>query len=351
MNAPVSGTGALGSWLMRVAVVTTSWPASESDAAGHFVRAETRPLEQGSDDVLVVAPPAGGAFGWPGVMARVRERPARAIDAALWVAEARARLRRLVVDRVIAHWAVPCAWPIGVAARSGTLEAVSHGGDVRLLVALPAASRRTIVGAIASRAERWRFVSEPLMEDLLRALDRETRARVERIAVIRPAALELPDVRDAVALLRGALGAQRVAVSVGRLVPSKRVDRAIEHVARSRDVDVLVVLGDGPERSRLDALARARGVNARFVGLVAHQEALAWIGAADVLLHASEAEGLSTVVREADALGTPVLFLSSEPPPSLRFTSSAVAACPAKREVFARIRRHAFRSTRGALGP
>jgi glycosyltransferase involved in cell wall biosynthesis len=41
----------------------------------------------------------------------------------------------------------------------------------------------------------------------------------------------------------------------------------------------------------------------RFVGAVPREEALAWIGAADALLFASRAEGLSTVVREAEALG------------------------------------------------
>jgi hypothetical protein len=39
---------------------------------------------------------------------------------------------------------------------------------------------------------------------------------------------------------------------------------------------------------------------------VARTEALAWIGAASVLLDASEAEGASTVAREARAMGTRV---------------------------------------------
>ena len=121
--------------------------------------------------------------------------------------------------------------------------------------------------------------------------------------------LDLPDVRDAIERLRRELGATRAAVSVGRLVASKRVDRAIEHVARTRDLDALVVVGDGPERARLERLARARGVDARFVGAVGRTAALAWIGAAAELLHASAAEGLSTVVREAEALGTRVVRL------------------------------------------
>jgi glycosyltransferase involved in cell wall biosynthesis len=119
----------------------------------------------------------------------------------------------------------------------------------------------------------------------------------------------MPDVRGAIARTRRALGAARVAVCVGRLVPTKRVDRVIDYVAGSAAPLSLVVVGDGPERSRLETLVRERGIDGRFVGAVDRREALAWIGAADVLLHASEAEGLSTVIREAEALGTRVVRL------------------------------------------
>jgi len=297
---------------MRIALVTTSWPADEDDASGHFVRAEARELEREGHEVVVVAPCFPGedtAFGWPGVAARLRERPSRIVDAVRWVGAARARVARLAVDRVVAHWAVPSAWPIAAAARGAEVEVVSHGGDVRLLGATPRRMREAIVGAIAGRAACWRFVSPALLDELLAAIGPEARARVERIAQVRAAAVEMPDVADAVAARRRELAGTRVAVSVGRLVTGKRVDRAIEHVARTRAFDALVVVGDGPERDRLEALARARGVDARFVGKVPRGDALAWIGAAAVLLHGSEAEGCSTVLREAEALGTPVVRL------------------------------------------
>jgi teichuronic acid biosynthesis glycosyltransferase TuaC len=75
----------------------------------------------------------------------------------------------------------------------------------------------------------------------------------------------------------------------------------------------LVVVGDGPLRSRLEGHARARGVDALFVGKTTREEALAWILAADVVLHASRAEGLSTVEREARALGVPFCFVGTVP--------------------------------------
>jgi glycosyltransferase involved in cell wall biosynthesis len=294
---------------VRIAVVTTSWPSTEDDPDGHFVRAEVRRLERDGHAVTVVAPRKGGAFGAPGVAARLRERPWRGLDAAGWIASARRRMAALPVDRAIAHWCVPSGWPVATASEA-PLELVSHGGDVRLLLALPGGVRRLAVDALARRSALWTFVSQPLLDSLLGALDAPTRAGVERVARVDAPLLELPDVRDDVERRRrqiGAFGTVRVGVCVARLVPTKRIDRVIEHVARARDVDLLVVVGDGPERARLERLARERAVQARFQGSLGRREALVWIGAAAVVFHASEAEGLSTVVREAEALGTPVV--------------------------------------------
>jgi teichuronic acid biosynthesis glycosyltransferase TuaC len=172
---------------------------------------------------------------------------------------------------------------------------------------MPAVARRHVVGTIAERAVGWRFVSEALLDALVRTLDRDTSTRLKRIVLVRPATVEMPDVAGAVVRKRRELAGVRIAVSVGRLVASKRVECAIERVARSREIDALVVVGDGPERERLQRLALSFDVDARFVGRVARDEALAWIGAADELIDASVAEGLSTVVREAEALGTRVV--------------------------------------------
>ncbi|HTQ48970.1 MAG TPA: glycosyltransferase family 4 protein [Polyangiaceae bacterium] len=292
---------------MRIVLVTTSYPAHEGDPSGHFVRAEARELERQGHEVVVVTPAVGGAFGWPGFAARVKEKPWRLLDAMRWTTRAARQLAMTRADRIVAHWAVPCAWPVAAAAKRAELAVVSHGADVRLLVGLPSVIRERIVGSIARRATEWRFVSAALQAQLVESLDGASRASLERITTVRAPRLELPSVEDRIARIERELDGKRVAVSVGRLVASKRVDRAIRHVARNRDVDGLVVVGDGPERARLEELARRCEVDTRFVGLVPREEALAWIGAARMVLHGSQHEGLSTVVREAEALGTPVV--------------------------------------------
>jgi teichuronic acid biosynthesis glycosyltransferase TuaC len=310
---------------MRVALITTSYPAFPGDPSGHFVQSEARLLARHADvTVLTTADgpsvshaepdpltlfrlPSGTAFGWPGASSRVHANPLRLLSAASWTHRARSLLRSLpAFDRIIAHWALPSAFP--VACGLGVpLEIVSHGADVRLLARLPSPLRRALMHRLLRDASQWRFVSLPLHDELARTLGREQRARLETIATVAAPPLDLPDVTAAITHRREPRGDGRLVVCVGRLVPGKRFDRALDHVARSaRHGTRVVVVGDGPERTRLEQHARALGVDARFVGRATREDALAWIGAADGLLHASRAEGLSTVVREAEALGVPV---------------------------------------------
>jgi glycosyltransferase involved in cell wall biosynthesis len=98
------------------------------------------------------------------------------------------------------------------------------------------------------------------------------------------------------------------ALFVGRLVPVKRVDVILDAVARV-DAVRLEIIGDGPELVHLRRHATERGLEHRavFTGAFDHERVLARLAAADVLLLASEHEGLPHVVVEALASGTPVV--------------------------------------------
>jgi glycosyltransferase involved in cell wall biosynthesis len=300
---------------MRIAVVTTSYPAHDGDPSGHFVEAEANELEREGHDVLVVRPAPGGAFGWPGAAIRIREQPVRALEAGAWVARASFELRRFAPERIVAHWCVPSAFPIALGI-GADLEIVSHGGDVRLLCGLPPALRSRIVRRLLRRANRWRFVSDELLSALASSLPAEEAALLQATAEVVPGALEIPDVSDEVRSKRASIGTKRLYVCAGRLVPSKRIDKVIDYVATSpnhgtsRTERTLVVLGDGPERAHLERLASAWGFDVRFLGKTTRRETLGWIGAADELVHASHTEGLSTVVREAESLGVCVTILT-----------------------------------------
>jgi len=295
-----------------ICVVTTSYPSHDGDPAGHFVKAEVLELEAAGSRVTVVTPQAGGAFGWPGAAFRLREKPWRAFESASWMVRASAQVRASGAEKIIAHWSVPSAFPVVTSAGLDhvPLEVVSHGGDIRLLAASPQAVRYNVVRRLLRRATTWRFVSEPLLDRLAAALDAPDAKALRAMSVVAPSPLAMMDVRDEVRARRDAIGKRPLFVCAGRLVRSKRVDRVIDYVAGKRVVQpILVVIGDGPERARLEKLAREWQIDVRFLGNTPRREALAWIGAADELVHASIAEGISTVVREAEHLGVKVTVL------------------------------------------
>lgn len=292
--------------------MTTSYPKDDADPAGHFVKAEVGELERAGHTVTVVTPRAGGAFGWPGAAFRLREKPWRAIEAATWMARAGTEIRAARPDHVIAHWSVPSAWPVLTSTQLDDvpLEIVSHGGDVRLIAAMPEPIRRLVVTRLLARATTWRFVSTSLLEKLAETLAPGDAVKLRAIAVIAPSPLALIDVEADVRARRSALGDRTLYVCAGRLVRSKRVDRVIDYVAGHRaHQPILVVIGDGPERARLEQLAQRWRIDVRFLGTKPRRETLAWIGAADELVHASIAEGMSTVVREAEHLGVKITVL------------------------------------------
>jgi len=107
-------------------------------------------------------------------------------------------------------------------------------------------------------------------------------------------------------------GAQ-VVVSVTRFMPAKRVDRLIEafaRVARRRPDAVLVLIGDGPQRGELEALAHARGVAGR-VRFAGHRDDVPrWLGHARVFALSSPNESFAIAALEAMACRVPVAAFS-----------------------------------------
>jgi len=107
------------------------------------------------------------------------------------------------------------------------------------------------------------------------------------------------------------LGNRPVVLFAGRLIPKKRADvliRAFAETALSTDAD-LVIIGDGPERSALEALVSQSGLSDRvhFPGFVQPAEMATWYAMADLfVLPSSETWGV--VVIEALASGLPVIL-------------------------------------------
>jgi glycosyltransferase involved in cell wall biosynthesis len=97
-------------------------------------------------------------------------------------------------------------------------------------------------------------------------------------------------------------------VTVGRLVPWKRIDHLIEALTEI-DGAGLVVIGDGPDRSRLEDLVRAVKLTDRiyFAGQRSKEETLGLMTACDLFVLNSTYEGFPHVVLEAMCVGLPVV--------------------------------------------
>jgi teichuronic acid biosynthesis glycosyltransferase TuaC len=180
---------------------------------------------------------------------------------------------------------------------------------VRLLLRLPGPLRAAMVHRAAAGASTVRFVASALRDALLQSLPVDLAARLERMATVEPAPIEVPsrgaleDPRSALGLADGA----PYAAWVGRLVPDKRPALAIA-AARVACLP-LVMAGDGPELAQLQRDARRGGAASGvvFAGRLGRDQALSIVANARVLLHTSCAEGAPTVVREARALDVPVV--------------------------------------------
>jgi len=103
-------------------------------------------------------------------------------------------------------------------------------------------------------------------------------------------------------------GAKLELIFVGGLVPRKACDlalRAASPLLRS-DLARFTLVGDGPERSRLEQLARSLGIEkaVSFCGWLSHAEVLKRLRSADVLVFPSLRDNGAGVVFEALATGS-----------------------------------------------
>ena len=131
----------------------------------------------------------------------------------------------------------------------------------------------------------------------------------ERVHVLRNGvdlALFRPVDRDAARRALGLTGPTLLAV--GNLVGLKRHRLMVEALVGLPATDLLIV-GEGPERVALEALARERQVGARvrLLGRLPQDRLPEIYSAADLLLLVSTLEGWPNVLLESMACGTPVI--------------------------------------------
>lgn len=149
---------------------------------------------------------------------------------------------------------------------------------------------------IATSARRWGTVPARKVDVVLNGID-----------------TQLYEDRSNRETVRAELGIADSAVvigTVGRLVEVKRQDlliRAFAEIARNNPDVQLLVVGDGPERSRLESLTARLGLTSRVVFAGYQPRPEQSYQAMDVFALSSRHEGLPLALLEAWAAGLPVV--------------------------------------------
>jgi glycosyltransferase involved in cell wall biosynthesis len=313
---------------MNVLFLTHSFPRREGDAAGSFILRLAVALRGEDVKVHVVAPAAAGLPASDEIegvtVDRFRYAPRRyeklaytgnmANDvASAWSAKfalvgflgadflQAVRVRRNFEPHVVhAHWWFPSGvvgtWVGGLA--HVPLVTTLHGTDVRL--ARSVAVAKPLFGHVLKHSAAVTTVSRWLKD--------ETEALVPGA---HPIVAPMPVSTDL--FVPGNSRDARRLLFVGRLMPQKGVEHLLHALAVMKTQASLDIVGDGPSRTALEALAKELGVatRVRWHGQVA-QSALPRLyqSAAAVVVPSAE-EGLGLVAVEALLCETPVVAFDS----------------------------------------
>jgi L-malate glycosyltransferase len=222
--------------------------------------------------------------------------------------------RAHALDIIHAHYAVPHA----AGAYLARQILASHGAAVPKVVTTLHGTDITVVGGDASYRETVAFcieqsdgvtaVSESLRDDTYRHL------RLSSPIVVVPNFLDCGRYapKPSAALRTEVCPPDRydsLVLHVSNFRPVKRIDAVVEVFRRVRERRRarLILVGDGPERPRIEALARELGVaeHVHFIGELDDVRGL--LSVADVFLLPSAQESFGLAALEAMACGAPVV--------------------------------------------
>jgi glycosyltransferase involved in cell wall biosynthesis len=319
---------------LRILTFTTLYPSAERPRHGIFVETRLAHLRACTDvDLRVVAPVPSFPSRAPrfGLYAQYARTPAEEVRDGVQVLHPRyltaPRIGMYTQPWALAHAAAPTLhklrrdgfdfdlidahylYPDGVAAAMlarrfrKPLIVTARGSDVNLLMDYRW-PRRLILDAVR-QAGVVVAVSAALRERLVAHGVDAAHVQVLRNGVDTEVFHPLPRGQARMAL---GLPPGNVFAAVGNLVAEKGFDLVVDALAAFPGA-TLVIVGDGPERARLQAQADAQGMAARVRILpVRPQRDLATVySAADIVVLASAREGWPNVLLEAMACGTPVV--------------------------------------------
>jgi glycosyltransferase involved in cell wall biosynthesis len=210
-------------------------------------------------------------------------------------------------DLIDAHYYYPDGVAAGIAARilGKPFVVTARGSDLNLIANY--AEPRRLILQTAAQAHASIGVCQALVDKLEQLGAEPAKLRVLRNGV--DLEVFFPEPRLTARARLGIRPTAHVLLSVGNLVELKGHHLAIEAMAKLAANSVLYIVGEGPERERLQRLIEKLRLSDRvhLVGAVANAELKWWYSAADLLTLCSSREGWANVLLEAMACGTPVV--------------------------------------------
>lgn len=304
---------------MRVVFLTHNYPRYHGDVAGAFLHPLAIALREAGEPVDVVAPadrgqggtsaldgvpvhrvrygsPSRERYAYTGSMQEAVRSPAgllalRRLHRSLRTATAHLASRDTVVH---AHWWIPA----GLAAPpEQPLVVTLHGTDAMLLAR--SALARRLARPVLHRARVVTTVSTALAQ----VVAEHARIPLDRIRV-QPMPVDTMG-------WHWTTGGGGVLV-VARLVAQKRVHLALEALEGMRRHGVQVpctIVGEGPERPRLEGLVQRLGLQdaVTFTGALPFPQVQALLQSADLAIAPSRGEGFGLAAAEAMMSGVPVV--------------------------------------------
>ena len=331
---------------MRVVLVTPGFPTSLDDHHKPFLADHARALAAAGAEVTVVCPahpdaPRRHEVGGVEVR-RVRFAPA-SVEARVALGES-----YRVFSGLSALWVIPMIGRLALAAarqarRSSGDEAVIHGHwwfpcGLVAVAAAALAGRRT-ASVVHVHGSDAAVTTNPVHRWLARRVLRRSGAVVTVSEELRDWASSLVQRRSGrLQVVSMPVGVDRLGpatprpadgpvVALGRLMAEKGFDVLIEAVALmdAAQRPEVVIVGDGPDRDLLEALALRRGVNATFAGAIAPGDVGAWYRRARLVCMPSRREGFGMITAEALAAGRPVVATNVGAAP--QFITDGVNGC------------------------
>lgn len=324
---------------MKVLVLSHMYPSMFSEVSGIFVHEQVKALVEKGVEVRVISPVPWTPFPINHLNSKWRaysQIPLRSnldgirvyypryltFPRALFFASSGERMyrgiRKLVeemyqdfpFDLIHAHTALPDGYAsmLLILRYHKPLVVTIHGQDFQPPVSTSEACAQAIQ-RVSSHASKIIVVSNKL-----KLLAQQTFQNAKEIVVI-PNGISLEDL--ALGGLRATNKGEVTILSVSGLTRAKGIDLNLQALARLRMKYKnlrYVIIGDGPERTRLVRLARSLGIldQLEFHGFLPHKEALRYMAQCDIFSLPSWDEGFGIAYLEAMANGKPVIGCQGE---------------------------------------